>query len=279
MGGSEASAVIPIHASPIPWTSNEMIFLKSPDEIERMRYPARMVAEILAELARIAKPGVSTGHLEAISLRAIKKFGATSAFKGYAPFEGDTPFPASICTSLNCQVMNGIPSDKVILKNGDIITINLGLFYGGYAGDGAITVAVGEVSPEARRLIRVTHLALLEAIDFMKLPARIGDVGAGIQRFVEHHGYSVVRNQFGHGIGRDLHEEPAVPNYGKTGAGTKLEPGMVLSVKPIVNAGGGETRQPENSWASLTADGRLSCCFAHTIAVTERGLDILTDLR
>lgn len=255
-----------------------MIHLKSRDEIEQMRYPARFVGEILLELAGVAKPGVSTGFLEEVAIREIQKRGATSAYKDYQPYEDDPAYPAAICTSVNEEVMNAVPSSRVILKSGDIVTINLGLFYGGFAGDGAITVAVGEVAEPARKLLRVTEESLWEAIKRMQAPNRLGDASAAIQSHVERQGFSVVRTQFGHGIGRALHEEPAVPNYGESGTGRKLESGMVLVVKPLVNQGGPQTYVMDDGWTTATRDGQLSCCFAHTIAITDRGTDVLTML-
>lgn len=251
-----------------------MIQLKSSKQIEMMRYPAQIAAEILLELADATKPGVCTAELEELAERRIAKRGATSAFKGYQAFEDAPPFPSSICTSVNNQVMNGIPSTKVVLRAGDIVTINLGVFYGGYAGDGAMSMGVGQLSDVARNLLQVTKQSLWEGIDFARVEGRLGDVGAAIQNFVEHHGFSVVRTQFGHGIGKQLHEEPPVPSYGKFGAGMRLEPGLVISVKPIVNQG--TPRTTEDGWTTLTADRKLSCCFAHTIAITDAGPDILT---
>jgi methionyl aminopeptidase len=255
-----------------------MMFLKSPAEIELMRHSAQFVSEILVVLADAARPGASTGSLEEIALREIQKRGATSAYKNFRAFEEDPAFPSAICTSVNGQVMNGIPSSAVILRSGDIVTINLGLFYQEFAGDGGITVAVGDVQPSVRKLLQVTEQSLWEGINRMNVSGRLGDVGAAIQHHVENSGFSIVRNQFGHGIGRALHEEPPVPNYGRPGTGMKLLPGLVLAVKPIVNQGGSDTYVMDNGWTIATTDGQPSCCFSHTIAITERGPDVLTKL-
>lgn len=255
-----------------------MIHLKSQDEIEKMRYPARFVAEILFELAEHVKPGISTGYLNEIAEKEINKRGAKSAFKGYAPFEGDPPYPAVICSSVNDQVVHGIPSDRVVLKQGDIVGIDLGVLYGDYVGDAAITVPVGKVSRGVRKLMQVTQQSLFDAIMQCRVPFRLGDIGHSVQAYAEGHGFSVVRKYFGHGIGRAMHEEPAVPNYGKPGSGGRLEPGMVIAIEPMVNEGGPETVVLDDGWTVATADGKLSAHFEHTVAITEKGPEVLTKL-
>jgi methionyl aminopeptidase len=255
-----------------------MYHLKSQEEIEKMRYPARFVAEILFELAEHVKPGISTGYLNEIAEKEIKKRKATSPFKGYVPFEGDPPYPAVICTSVNEQVVHGIPSNKQVLKEGDIVGIDLGVTYEGYVGDAAVTVAVGKVSKQVRKLMQVTQQSLFEAIMRCREPYRLGDIGASVQSYAESHGFSVVRKYFGHGIGQTMHEEPPVPNYGKPGMGERLKPGLVIAIEPMINEGGPETVVLDDKWTVATADGKLSAHFEHTIAITEKGPDILTKL-
>jgi methionyl aminopeptidase len=255
-----------------------MYHLKSQEEIEAMRYPAQFVAEILFELAEHVKPGVSTGYLNEIAEREIKKRKATSPFKGYKPFEDDPPYPAVICTSVNEQVVHGIPSDKCVLKTGDIVGIDLGVIYNDFVGDAAITVAVGKVSPSVRKLMQVTQQSLFEAILRCREGNRLGDIGASVQTYAEKHGFSVVRKYFGHGIGHTMHEEPAVPNYGKPGIGERLKPGLVIAIEPMINEGGPETVVLDDGWTVSTADGKMSAHFEHTVAITEKGPDVLTKL-
>ena len=255
-----------------------MIALKSRTEIEQMRRASRMVAEILFDLADMVKPGVTTGTLGEYAERQIQKRGALSVFKGYQPSEDDTPFPAVICTSVNEQVVHGIPSERVVLKQGDIVGIDLGLTYEGYVGDAAITVPVGRASAEVRKLLQVTQQSLWEGILRCREPFRLHDIGAAVQSYVEHHGFSVVRKYFGHGIGREMHEEPAVPNFGAPGTGQRLKAGMVLAIEPMVNQGVFDTRTLDDCWTVVTADGRLSAHFEHTVAITEDGPEVLTKL-
>lgn len=251
-----------------------MIELKSPSEIERMRKPARIVAEILASLAERVAPGVTTGDLDRIAEGMIEKSGARSAFKNYRV--GSAVFPAVLCTSLNEEIVHGIPSDGRELMEGDIIGLDFGVEYGGYYGDSARTVPVGEIDEESKRLIEVTERSLYAGIDHLRSGERLGDVGSTVQEIAEEAGYSVVREFVGHGIGQALHEEPQVPNYGDRGRGRALRVGMVLAVEPMVNMGDPGVRVLNDGWTAVTADGCRSAHFEHTIAVTADGPEILT---
>ncbi|MBI4864731.1 MAG: type I methionyl aminopeptidase [Candidatus Riflebacteria bacterium] len=255
-----------------------MIPLKTPAEIERMRRASKIVAEILFELAEVVKPGVTTGYLNAVAEKEIRRRGAVSAFKGYKPFDDDLPFPGVICTSVNEQVVHGIPSERVVLKQGDIVSIDLGVICEGYCGDAATTLPVGKIRKEARRLLQVTEQSLWEGILRCRQPFRLHDISAAVQCNAESHGFSVVRKYFGHGIGKAMHEEPAVPNFGEPGTGPRLEPGMVLAIEPMINEGVADTEVLDDRWTVTTADGKLSAHFEHTVAITERGLEVLSRL-
>ena len=251
-----------------------MIELKSPSEIERMRRPARIVAEILAALVERVAPGVTTGELDRMAEGMIDKSGARSAFKNYRV--GSAVFPAVLCTSLNEEIVHGIPSDGRELMEGDIVGLDFGVEYGGYYGDSAKTVPVGEIDEESKRLIEVTERSLYAGIDHLRSGERLGDVGSIVQEIAEEAGYSVVREFVGHGIGQALHEEPQVPNYGDRGRGRALRVGMVLAVEPMVNMGDPGVRVLNDGWTAVTADGCRSAHFEHTIAVTADGPEILT---
>ncbi len=251
-----------------------MIELKSPSEIERMRRPARIVAEILAALVERVAPGVTTGELDRIAEGMIDKSGARSAFKNYRV--GSAVFPAVLCTSLNEEIVHGIPSDGRELMEGDIVGLDFGVEYRGYYGDSARTVPVGEIDEESKRLIEVTERSLYAGIDHLRSGERLGDVGSTVQDIAEEAGYSVVREFVGHGIGQALHEEPQVPNYGDRGRGRALRVGMVLAVEPMVNMGDPGVRVLNDGWTAVTADGCRSAHFEHTIAVTADGPEILT---
>ena len=251
-----------------------MILLKSRNEIEHMRAASGIVAEILAEVRRHVRAGVTTADLDAVAEEWIHKKQAKPAFKGYSV--GGGPFPACICLSINDEVVHGIPSRKRTLREGDIIGLDFGVCYQGYFGDAAVTVPVGPVAPEARRLIDVTERSLEAAIGAVRPGAHIGDIGAAVQDVVEAAGYSVVREFVGHGIGRRLHEDPQVPNY-RTGArGPRLTEGMVLAIEPMVNAGKAEVYLRDDGWTAATRDGRLSAHFEHSVAVTSDGPYILS---
>ncbi len=250
-----------------------MIELKSQDEVERMRRPAALVAEILAALREAAKVGVTTAELDRIAERMIARAGARSAFKNYRV--GDAVFPAVLCTSINEQVVHGIPSDRA-LEDGDILSLDFGVEIGGFYGDAAITVAIGQVDEESRKLVEVTQRCLAAGIEQMRAGNRLGDVGAAVQELAESEGFSVVREFVGHGIGRALHEDPQVPNFGVRGRGRVLKPGMVIALEPMINAGAPAVRVLDDGWTAVTADGRRSAHFEHTVAVTANGPRVLT---
>jgi methionyl aminopeptidase len=251
-----------------------MIFLKSWEEIEIMRAANVIVAEVLAELRNRVRPGVTTGDLDRVAEEMTRERGAVPAFKGYEV--GGRTFPSSVCVSINDEVVHGIPSDDRVLSRGDIIGLDFGVCYRGYYGDSAMTIPVADVDPEARELMRTAEEALWAAIENIRPGNRMGEVSAAVQEHVEGHGFSVVREFVGHGIGRRLHEDPQVPNFGKRGSGVRLRPGMVLAIEPMVNAGGPEVRIKEDGWTAVTRDGRLSAHFEHSVAVTENGPYVLS---
>jgi methionyl aminopeptidase len=252
-----------------------MIMLKSPDEVERMRRASGIVAGILAEVAERARPGVSTAELDALAEELTYRHGAKPAFKGYVV--GGRTFPASICISINDEVVHGIPSSRRVLGNGDLVGLDFGVCHEGYFGDAARTVAVGEVSPAARTLMAVTAEALAAGIDAIRPGAHIADISGAIQDVAERAGYSLVREFVGHGIGRKLHEDPQVPNYRTGGRGVRLSEGLVLAIEPMVNAGAAEVYLRDDGWTAATRDGRLSAHFEHSVAVTAKGPYILSE--
>jgi len=251
-----------------------MITLKTPQEIEIMRAANLIVAEVLSELRRRVQPGVTTAELDRIAEDMTRQRGATPAFKGYAP--AGRVFPRSVCTSINDEVVHGIPSERRVLRDGDLIGLDFGVCYEGFYGDAAVTVPVGQADPEAERLMHVTEEALWAGIENVRPGKRLGDVSAAIQERVERDGFSVVREFVGHGIGRRLHEEPQVPNFGKPDRGVRLREGMVLAIEPMVNAGAPDVRVKEDGWTAVTIDGRRSAHFEHSVAVTERGPYVLS---
>ena len=246
-----------------------MIMRKRAEELEKMRRAGRVVGETLQILQAAVKPGVTTQELDEIAEREIRARGAVPSFKGYRGF------PATICTSINSEIVHGIPGQRA-LKGGDLIKLDCGAIVEGYHGDSAVTVPVGEVSQEALKLIETTDRSLQAGIAEAKAGNRIHDIGAAVQTTAEGAGFSVVREYVGHGIGRALHEDPPVPNYGKPGTGLKLEPGLVIAIEPMVNVGTFETRLLPDGWTVVTADGALSAHFEHTIAITENGPEVLT---
>lgn len=248
-----------------------MIVCRSKAEIEKIQRSCRIVAEVLDRVSRMVEPGVTTKQLDSYAEELILKAGAAPAFKGYRGY------PASICTSVNQQVVHGIPSDYR-LKEGDIVGIDVGVVVDGYYGDAAVTVPVGEISDELKRLIRVTRDALERGIEQARANNRLYDISAAIQRHAEAHGFSVVREFVGHGIGTKLHEEPQVPNYGKPGTGPRLREGMVLAIEPMVNTGGWQVRVLPDNWTVVTVDGGFSAHFEHSVAITENGPLVLTRL-
>ena len=247
-----------------------MIVCRSAAELERMRDAGRLVGDVLTELAAHVKPGVTTADLDALAEKRIAQAGATAAFKGYHGY------PATICASINEEVIHGIPSGRRVLNEGDIISIDVGASLGGYFGDSAVTLPVGPVSENAATLLRVTEEALFKAIERVRVGGRISDIGHAVQQHVEAYGFSVVREFVGHGIGQRMHEEPQVPNYGDPGRGPRLAEGMVLAIEPMVNAGKPAVKVLGDGWTAITRDGSLSAHFEHTVAVTADGPWILT---
>jgi len=234
-----------------------------------MRKSNALVAVILEELAKKIRPGVKTIELDRLSEQMALRRGARPAFKGYRGY------PYSLCTSVNSEVVHGMPSERE-LKEGDIVSLDFGVLHDGYYGDAAVTVPVGEISPAARRLLRVTEEALYRGISAARAGNRIGDISAAIQGHVEAAGFSVVRDLVGHGIGKSLHEDPQVPNYGSSGRGIELKPGMVFAIEPMVNEGTYRVDVLRDGWTVVTADGKLSAHFEHSVAVTENGPVILS---
>ena len=247
-----------------------MIILKSLQEIEKIRQACLVVADVLDNIRDQVQPGVSTQALDEFAERRILAAGAKPAFKGYRGY------PKTLCTSVNHEVIHGIPSKDVVLKQGDIVSIDVGAIVEGFYGDGAITLPVGIISPEAERLIKVTEESLYRGIEQAKAGNRLYDISHAVQHHVEAHGYSVVREFVGHGIGRSLHEDPQIPNFGPQGQGPRLKPGMVLAVEPMVNRGTSATVVKEDGWTAVTADSSLSAHFEHTIAVMQDGPWVLT---
>ena len=250
--------------------STKTIELKSAKEIGAMREAGAIVAATLKVLADAAAAGVTTAELDKIAAGELAKKGAKPAFLGYHGF------PATLCVSINSEVVHGIPSAKRKLSEGDLVSLDFGCVVRGFYADAAVTVGVGKVTPRAQRLMDVTKQSLSKGIDAMKPGARLGDVSAAVQDYVEAAGFSVVREFVGHGIGRALHEDPPVPNFGKAGTGMRLNPGIVLAIEPMVNAGGPEVVTLDDGWTAVTKDGALSAHFEHTIALTEQGPEILT---
>jgi methionyl aminopeptidase len=241
-----------------------MIVLKTPDEIAVMAKASRVVAEALAVLKSAVKPGITTDELDRLAESEIRARGAIPAFKGYRNY------PKTLCASVNEQVVHGIPSKRV-LKEGDIIGLDLGAIVGGFYGDSAVTVAVGRINENTAALVRITEESLSLAIEQARVGNRLSDISHAVQRHVEAAGYSVVTEFVGHGIGRQLHEEPQVPNYGKPGQGPRLQAGMVLAIEPMVNMGGSAVRVLDDRWTAVTVDGSLSAHFEHTIAIQPSG--------
>ena len=248
-----------------------MIMIKTPQEIEKMRRAGDIVRQTLELVRGLVKPGATTLDLERAAEKKIADLGAVPAFKGYHGY------PCVLCTSVNSEVVHGIPSGQRILQEGDIVSIDCGAVIDGYFGDSAITVPVGEkVAPETLRLLEVTKASLENAIRTVKVGATLGDVGAAVQEVVESDGFSVVRDFVGHGIGTRMHEDPQVPNYGKRGMGLKLREGMVIAIEPMVNAGKPGVQVLSDGWTAVTQDGSMSAHFEHTVAVTADGAVVLT---
>jgi methionyl aminopeptidase len=254
-----------------------VIVIKSPEELDKMRRAGRIVADTRVRVVDAVRPGVTTAALDQVAEQSIRDAGAVPSFKGYrGSGGGHRPFPASICASVNDQVVHGIPGDRV-LTDGDVLSLDFGAIWEGYHGDSAMTVFVGESpSAEAEKLVLVTEESLEAGISQIRSGGRLSDIGHAVQQVVEGAGFSVVREYVGHGIGQQMHEDPQIPNYGEPGRGPELRPGMVLAVEPMVNLGGWETRLLGDGWTVVTADGSLSAHFEHTIACTEDGPEVFT---
>ena len=246
-----------------------MIVCRSQAEIEKLRRVNQLVARILAELRQVVVPGITTADIDELAERRVREAGAEPAFKGYHGY------PATVCASVNEQVVHGIPSDRP-LANGDIVSIDMGAKLDGFFGDCAVTVAVGTITPQAAELLRVTEEALFRGIEAVRPGARVSDIGAAVQQHVEAQGFSVVREFVGHGIGTALHEEPQVANYGPAGHGPRLSEGMVIAIEPMVNAGKPAVKVLSDGWTAVTKDKSLSAHFEHSVVVTREGCEILT---
>jgi methionyl aminopeptidase len=247
-----------------------VIVCRSQAEIVRMRAANQLVADVLAELEADVAPGVTTADLDRLAERLVRDAGAEPAFKGYRGY------PATLCASVNEEVVHGIPSKTRALREGDIVSLDIGVKVGGFYGDAAVTVPVGNVSDETTTLLRVTNESLERAIAQVRVGGRLSDIGHAVQEWVEAHGFSVVREFVGHGIGERLHEDPQIPNYGPPGRGPKLAEGMVLAIEPMVAMGRPETRVLGDGWTAVTRDGSLAAHFEHTVAVTTEGPLVLT---
>jgi methionyl aminopeptidase len=246
-----------------------MVILKQPDEIDKARASNRIVAEVLSVLREKVKPGVTTRELDKIAEGVTEKRGARPAFKGYRGY------PYSLCTSVNEEVVHGMPSNRVLVE-GDIVGLDFGVCYQGLYGDSAITLPVGRVSEQATRLMQVTEQSLYSAIHQACDGNRLGDISAAVQETVETAGYSIVRDFVGHGIGKSMHEDPQIPNFGKKGRGIELKKGMILAIEPMVNAGKYKVKILSDGWTVITADGSLSAHFEHSVAITDNGPEILS---
>jgi len=245
------------------------IIIKSDREIAVMRQAGKIAATILGILSKQVRPGMKTKELDIIAGRELEKLGAKPSFKGYRGF------PANLCVSVNDEIVHGIPGERV-LNEGDIVSLDFGAIFNGFQGDAAVTIGVGEISPQARQLLETTQAVLKAGIVAAYPGARLGDISAAIQNCAESRGYSVVREYTGHGIGREMHEEPQIPNFGQPGTGPVLTKGMTLALEPMVNIGDWRTRLDSNHWTVFTADGSLSAHFEHTIAITEAEPEVLT---
>ncbi|MDR1591370.1 MAG: type I methionyl aminopeptidase [Prevotellaceae bacterium] len=248
-----------------------MIYLKTAEEIELLRLSNLLVSKTLATLAPLVQPGVTTAKLDRVAEEFIRSHGATPAFKGY------NGFPCAVCTSVNDQIVHGIPSEKVVLKEGDIVSIDIGTFLNGFVGDSAYTFCVGEVAPEVRRLLEVTKASLFVGIGQAVEGKRVGDIGYAVQNHCEAAGYSIVRELVGHGVGRVMHESPEVPNYGRRGSGALLKTGMTICIEPMVCMGARDLIFEQDGWTTRTRDGKYAAHFEHAVAINRGKADILSD--
>ncbi len=255
-----------------------MITIKTPEDIEILRQAGRYLAEILTALSEKVKPGISTKEIDDLTMKLCKERGVVPVFLGYKPYGAPRPYPAAICVSINDEVVHGIPSKKRMIKDGDVVSVDFGVFYNGYAGDAAATVIAGSGTPEAQNLLKVTRDSLYEGIKYAKPGNHLHDISAAIQYYVEGHGYSVVRELVGHGIGQSMHEDPQVPNFGEKGTGMIIKPGLTIAVEPMVNIGSYEVEFLNDGWTVVTRDGSLAAHFEHSLAITGQGTFILTEL-
>ena len=246
------------------------IAIKTPQEIEKMRRSGAILRQVHQAVEQTVKPGATTMDMERVAEAKIRELGAKPAFKGY------NDYPACLCTSVNNEVIHGIPSAKRVLQEGDIVSVDCGVILDGYYSDAAVTYPVGRISAQTRKLLDVTEASLEQAIQEVQVGSTLGDVGAAVQEMCEAEGFGVVRDFVGHGIGKSMHEDPQVPNYGKRGKGTKLKAGMVLAIEPMINAGGAEVKVLKDGWTAVTVDGSMSAHFEHTVAVTKDGPLVLT---
>ena len=251
------------------------INLKSKSEIEIMRESGRILAEILRLLISKVKPGISGDELEKIAEKEIKRYEVIPSFKNYVISKNVIPFPSVLCLSINDEIVHGFPRNKII-KEGDIVSIDMGVKYKGFHSDSAVTVGAGKISKQAQKLIEVTKESLFRGIEQVKPENRIGDIGFAVQKYAEKNGFSVVRNLIGHGVGRSIHEPPEVPNFGNKKTGLKLSPGMTFAIEPMLNEGSYYIKCDNDGWTIRTTDGKLSAHFEHTVAVTDDGYEILT---
>lgn len=249
-----------------------MVLLKSAKEIEIMRRANVIVAEVLQKLREMVSPGITTGDLDRVAEEYVKKKGVKAAFKGY------NGYPASICSSINEEVVHGIPSHERVLEEGDIVGVDFGVCHEGYYGDAAITIAVGKISEKAQDLMNATEESLYKAIEMARVGNRLSDISHAVQSYVESKGYSAVREFVGHGIGKSLHEQPQVPNFGPPQRGIRLKAGMVLAIEPMINQGGCGVRVKPDGWTAVTEDGLLSSHFEHSVAITEKEPYILSKI-
>jgi methionyl aminopeptidase len=253
-----------------------MIKLKSKEEIEIMKEGGKRHAFILREVAKIVRPGISTKDLDDLAYKLIIEGGDKPAFLNYTPEGVSYPYPASLCVSINDEIVHGIPNKKVLLEEGDIVSLDLGLVHKGLITDGAITVPVGKISKEAQKLIDVTKKALELAVAAAQPGNRVGDIGHAVESYIKPLGYGLVEILSGHGVGYSVHEDPYVPNYGKPNTGERLVPGMVIAIEPMINLGTGEVYVTDDEYTYITADAKLSAHFEHTVAITEDGPIVLT---
>lgn len=246
------------------------ILIKSPAEIEKMRISGKALRQVHDAIAPFVKPGATTMDLENVAVRKIAELGAKAAFKGYHGY------PAALCTSVNNEVVHGIPNEKRALNEGDIVSIDCGVIIDGFYSDAAVTYPIGKVSPETQKLLDVTKASLEAAIQRCQVGGRLFDISATVQQICEAEGLGVVRDFVGHGIGKSMHEDPQLPNFGTAGKGPRLKAGMVLAIEPMINAGGPEVRVLKDGWTAVTVDGSYSAHFEHTVAITKDGPQVLT---